>query len=358
MEAGQHSQNSHPVYSDEIDLLQLCADLWQKRTLITLITFIVLAFGVSYAYMAPELYKAEARLLSPAVSSLSELTVVSELTEVANVSPEKAFRLTNQYLASMEVKRALLNSPVIAGYIEQEFPGEAEFEKLESLSEAMLVLLPDEKKKRYSTEVSVEWHDSGQAAELVNAWVDLAMKGARDELLKNTRVALKYEIRLVDEKIETKKRLALSKLNTELLKLREAKIIAAQNGLVEPVDITTESFVTNKPIFANVMELRALYLLGSKALSAEIGVLEHRRESVEDYMSDLAQMKEHRMKLGQSTLEANLVMTASIDAVALPPETRFKPKRMLIMLVSLVIGVVVGFFVALIVDGLEKKRSI
>ncbi|MEH6633813.1 MAG: hypothetical protein V7776_23745, partial [Halopseudomonas aestusnigri] len=259
---------------------------------------------------------------------------------------------------STEVKKALLNSPVIAGYIEQAFPGKTEFEKLESLSKAMVVLLPDAKKKINSTEVSVEWHDSGQAAELVNAWVDLAMKGARDELLKNARVALKYEIRLVDEKIETKKRLALSQLDTELLRLGEAKIIAVQNGLIEPAALTTEIFVTNNPVFTNVMELRALYLLGSKALMAEIGTLERRRKSLEGYIPGLAVLKEKRMALEQAAQEAFLVRTANVDARAMPSDKRVKPKRTLIILVSLVIGVIVGFFVAALVISVEKRKTV
>ncbi len=357
MEPGQNSHNSHPSYGDEIDLYQLCADLWQKRTLIMLITLTILACGAGYAYFSPEVYKAEARLLPAPVSSLSELTAVSELTEVANISPSKAFELTNQYLESTEVKKALLNSPAIAGYINHAFPESTELDKLVSLSKIMVVLFPDIKKKRNSTEVSIEWHDPVQAAELVNTWVELGMNGARSELITNIRVSLEDKVEKVSEKIEMKKRLALSQLDIELLKLKEAKRIADQNGLVNPVGRTTESLVTNKPFFTNVMELRSLYLLGSKALSSEIEILGRRRGSIEGYIPDLAGLKEHRMKLEQIVLEEGTVLTANIDARAVPPEKRLKPKRRVIMLVSLVLGTMVGFFVALIVVSVEKRKA-
>jgi LPS O-antigen subunit length determinant protein (WzzB/FepE family) len=357
MEPRQYSQNSHPVYSDEIDLLQLCADLWQKRALIMLITFVVLAFGVSYAYMSPEVYKAEARLLPPPESSLSELTKVSGLAGVPSVSPQRAFQLTGQYLESMEVKRILLNSPVIAGYIEQAFPGKTEFEKLELLSKRMIVLLPDEKKKKNSTVVSVEWHDSGQAAELVNTWVELSMKSVQDELVTNIRVSLKNRIQLANKEIGEKKRLALSQMEMELLKLREAKIIADQNALVGPVDLTTESFVTNNPIFANVMELRALYLLGSKALVAEIGTLDSRRGNLEGYMPGFFELKERQMVLKKAAQDTYLMMPAKVDFRAVPSDKKVSPKRTLIILVSLAIGVIVGFFVALIIKSMEAREK-
>lgn len=357
MEPGQNSHSSHLAYDDEIDLFQLCTDLWQKRGLITFVALAVLACGVSYSYLAPEVYKAEALLLPPPASSLSELTAVSELTEVANVSPSRAFNLTNQYLASMEVKRALLNSPAISGYIGHAFPESTELEKLEELSKIMGVFLPDIKTKRNSTEVSIEWHDPVQAAELVNTWVELGANGARSELIKDVQVSLKDKIEKIGEKIESKKRLVLSQLDIELLKLKEAKKIADRNGLVDPVDLATESLVTNRPFFTNVMELRALYLLGSKALSSEIETLERRRENFEGYIPDLATLQELRMRLERVAIEEGLVWTVSIDARAVPPEERVKPKRTLIMLVSLVLGTMVGLFVALIVVSVEKRKA-
>jgi len=185
----------------------------------------------------------------------------------------------------------------------------------------------------------------------------LAIDGARDELITNVRVALKDKIKSINEEIETKKRLALSQLDIELLQLKDAKMVADQNGWLEPVNIVTENLVTDKPSYANVMDLRSLYLLGSRALLAEIVALERRRENVESYISDLAQLKEQRTRLKQVALEADSVLTANIDARAVPPEERLKPKRTMIMLVSLVLGVMVGFFVAIIVVSVEKRKA-
>ena len=357
MEPVQNTHNSQLAYDDEIDLFQICADLWQKRVLITLVALAVLACGVSYAYWAPEVYKAEARLLPAPVSSLSELTAVDDLIWNDRVSPGGAFDLTNQYLASMEVKKALLNSPTIAEYIDDAFPESTERDKLASLSKRMVVLLPNIKKKRSSTEVSIEWHDPVQAAELVNTWVELAMNGARSELITNARGSLDDEIEKVSEKIKVKEALVLSQLSIELLKLADAKKIAVKNGLVDPVDLATESLVTDRSFLTNVMELRSLYLLGSKALSSEIEILEKRKEGFDKYDPALTELKEHRMSLERIVLEEGLVLTANIDARAVPPEARLKPKRTMIMLVSVFLGTMVGFFVALIVVSVEKRKA-
>jgi chain length determinant protein (polysaccharide antigen chain regulator) len=221
----------------------------------------------------------------------------------------------------------------------------------------MVVLLPDIKKNRNSTEVSIEWHDPAQAAELVNTWVELGMNGARTEFITNIQVSLNDKIEKVGEKIEIKKRLALSQLEMERLKLVEAQKIADQVGLVNPVDLATENLVTNKPFFANVMELRSLYLLGSSALSSEIETLGHRMERVEEYIPSLAALNEQRMSLERVVLDESLIWTASIDARAEPPEERLQPKRSMIMLASLVLGVLISFFVVALVISIEKRKA-
>ncbi|MEH6633830.1 MAG: GNVR domain-containing protein, partial [Halopseudomonas aestusnigri] len=99
------------------------------------------------------------------------------------------------------------------------------------------------------------------------------------------------------------------------------------------------------------------YLLGSKALASEIETLGRRRESFEVYIPDLAELKEYRMSLEQVVLNEGLVWTANIDARAVPPEERLKPKRTMIMLVSLVLGVMMGVFVALILLSVERRKG-
>lgn len=356
METEHHSRNNAPAYSDEIDLFQLCADLWRKRVLIMLCTVAVLACGVGYAYLAPEVYKAEASLLPPPASSLAELTAanqyrvtpsLSPLEAVFEVSPKDAFDLTNRYLGSAEVKRKLINSPVFVKSVDGASPKAAELK--------MSVSLPNVKKQRNHTVVSIELHYAGQAAELVNEWIEIAMQGARDELVENTRVALQEKIKTIDQQIEVKKKHGLSQLDAELLQLREAKIIADKSGFLEPVDIATENLVTGNRSHTNVMRLRSLYLVGSRVLSAEIEALESRREKGEGY-TGLDQLELQLVALQQITLNPDLVKTAKVDLRAVPPEGSIKSKRTLIMLVSLVLGAMVGIFVALISQGMEKRR--
>ncbi|MEH6466137.1 MAG: Wzz/FepE/Etk N-terminal domain-containing protein [Porticoccus sp.] len=362
-------QEPYPSYPDEIDLFQLCADLWRKRVLIMLCAVAFLACGVGYAYWAPEVYKAEVRLLPPPAYSLSQLAVTIEVSPnavdafsrmevVAKVSPAEAFALTMRSLGAVGLKKELLNSPVFSGYIDKAFPEESEPMKLDKLSKLMSVSFPNVKQKKNHMMASIQWQDPDQAAELVNAWVDLAMQHAKDDLIKNAGVSLQREIRAVERQIAAKKKLALKQLDTELRRLREAKEIADQLGLLDPIDLATEGLVIKGPNASNVMGLRSLYFLGSKALFAELDVLDRRRAHVEEYVAGLIGLEEKLSGLQGITIDQDLVKTARIDAPALPPERRIKPKRIMVMLGSLVFGVMVGLFVALIDVGLERRKIV
>ena len=344
-------QESYPTYPDEIDLFQLCADLWRKRALILLCTLAVLACGVGYAYWAPEVYKAEARLLPPPVHSLSPLAVAT------GVSPDEAYALTQQYLGAVGLKKELLDSPVFAGYIDKAFPEATELEKLDELSKLMSVSLPNVKQNK-SLVVSIQWQDPGQAAELVNAWVGIAMQHAKDDLSRNAGVLLQRKISALERQINVKKQLALRQLDSELSKLQDAKVIADEIGLIKPSELSTGRVMAGIQDSINVMSLRSLYLLGSEALSAEIDALERRRGSAGDYVAGLVSLEEKLAELQSITIDSELVKTAKIDAAALPPEKRIKPKRMLVILGSLVLGAMVGMFVALVQVSLERRKTV
>lgn len=344
-------QESYPTYPDEIDLFQLCAHLWRKRALILLCTLAVLACGVGYAYWAPEVYKAEARLLPPPAHSLSPLAVATD------VSPDEAYALTQQYLGSIDLKKELLNSPVFAGYIDKAFPEATEFKMLNKLSKLMSVSRPDVKQNKNHIMVSVQWQDPGQAAELVNAWVDLAMQHAKDDLIKNAGVLLQRKTSALERQVEVKKELALGQLDSELSWLREAKMIADEIGLTKPLELSAERVMVGVQDSINVMSLRSLYLLGSESLSAEIDALDRRRESAGNYVAGLTGLEEKLAELQSITIDPELVKTAKIDASALPPEKRIKPKRILIILASLVVGIIVGVFVTLTLLSVERRKG-
>ena len=375
MDTGQNHNNRLFAHFDEVDMLQLCVDLWRKRGFIILCTISVLACGLGYVCWTPQVYKAEVHLLPPPLSFLSELTAVDRITQedifdqtshstlvppsyIAKLedgdcykaSPAvAAFDLTNQYLGRVEVKKSLLNSSVLDEYIGKT--------PLNSTELKMSVSLPDAKKRRNYTVVSIEDYHPERAAKLVNTWADLAMLGARDELVRNAQVALQKKIKKVDVQIEVKKKEALLQLDTELLQLKEARKIADNIGFHEPVDLASKVLMMRGSGLVNVMGLRSLYLIGSNALSIEIDTLENRKVTGLENVPGLHQLEEQRAILQGVILAIDSIQTAKIDFRAIPPKESIKPKRTLIIMAFFILGLMFGVFVALILLSVEKYKG-
>jgi len=328
--------------SEEIDLLELCAGIWRRRLLIVLCAFIGLAFGVAYAFLAPQVYRAEVRLYPPSTASLAELA------SVAAVSPERAFALTNQYLRSTTVKRRLLNHPEVGELIDARYPDASENTRLEHLREAMKAVLPDARKGVEFTNVVFEWSDGDHAAQLANTWVALALSLSQAELLEDVLVEQSRQIDSIDNRIVAKKSLALYQIENELLQLQDAFIIAKKNNFIEPVSLTTENLVAHNGKLSNVMVLRSLYLLGSRALSAEIEVLERRKRDPEAYIAELVLLKEEKTALEGIVPNPDKVVAANVDVAATPPEKAYRPRKMLVMAASLIFGGLAGLLFVMV----------
>jgi len=298
--------------------------------MILLFTLVVILFGSCYALLAPKTYKAEVRLLPPPAASLSGLKKTIE------VSPDEAFFLTNRMLDSIRVKKKLFSE-----YIEKKYPKVSD----EDVFMEMAISFPNEKNNRGYTEVSFEWDDPEQAAIIVNKWVELALMLSREQLVKDAKSNISERIEHVKNKISAKENVAKAQIDSELLQLREAREIAEKNNIIDPIDVATR-VVTNNESYANVMDLRSLYLLGRKALSAEIAVLERRKEQPESYVPGMAILKEELGRLVEISIEPDLVKTAMVDTWALTPNTWIMPDEIKIISASTVLGLLVGMMVA------------
>lgn len=298
----------------------------------------VMTLGVGYAYLSPEVYRAEVRLLPPSTASLSGLKGVIELT------PSVAFSLTNSMLDSVGIKNKLISFCQEKGFTESP-------EK--NFLHVLKLTFPNGQKNRNYTEVAIEWYEPNQAALILNKWVELALMAARKQLVEDAESVIDEQIENAKNKISAKERLALEQIKGEVIQLREAKEIADQNGLVDPIDVSTR-LVTGNQAYANVMELRSLYLMGSKALSAEIMVLERRSEEPQSYVPGIAQLKEQIERLQGVNIEQGAVETGIVDSWATPPESWIAPKRAGIIIASAIFGALLGLACALVSISMDK----
>jgi LPS O-antigen subunit length determinant protein (WzzB/FepE family) len=264
-----------------------------------------------------------------------------------------AFKLVKRHLVSPSTFLGLVRDSNFTAIFNKAFHGLADSEKARMLSQRAKVIPPARKSESEFITAKLEWQDSKQAVKLTNAWVAFAVEAAKNELIKVSLLAVKREIEEIDLAIQVKKESARIQIDNELLRLKEVKSIADK--------IDTRSIAGNDilpaviPEYANVRNMRALYLIGSEALEAEIRVLESRRNRADFDIPDLLKLEEQKAKLKSILL--NVGNVNPVSEYTLPAESgqRVSPSFKLIFVLSVLFGLTLGLILATIKIGFDNR---
>ena len=107
---------------------------------------------------------------------------------------------------------------------------------------------------------------------------------------------------------------------------------------------------------ADYIDRNQAYLRGSKALQAQISVLEQ-RESDDAFIPGVRELEARLSTLKEVAIEDEQAKVARISSAAQPPHQPIKPKRMLIVAVGIVLGGMLGVFAALIRVAIRNRKA-
>jgi chain length determinant protein (polysaccharide antigen chain regulator) len=340
---------------DEIDLFDLIDDIWDHKIWVFIGLFFTLVLAGLYLFKATPVYQAEAKVKSATANDLIEFSR-PQLKDIYSLDVEGAFSSAKSALLSTgyrkefyELKldqiKTVPNSYNEALSLEQNFFG---FSGLFSISAS------GNKDAEPHVQLSLKYSDPKMASTLLNDFVEYALfrrlRDSYDTMLAkiNGRIeSLNYQASIMREKYMGDKA-------RRILELKEATAIAIAVGQSNPVYRNMDLVGGKEP---------PLYMLGSKAIKAEIKALESR----EGIAKDLARGEDHfivglpKILVEIEALQAlevdfSKIHLARIDQVAVVPVKPIKPRKLLIMALALVGGVFVGLFMALIVAAYGKHK--
>lgn len=329
MEPRQNFQNKSPNYSDEINLFHLCSDLWHKRALILIFMVAALVCGASYAYFSPTVYKADVHIY-PSIS---------------DDGPVGAFDLLNQFLKPESVAAEILKNPELDDIIESAFSGVTRSSKIKFLSGQMTVRFLNAKRSVKHTIVSFKWNDADQAAQLVDAWIGVSVSKADGILKERELLDRNKTIRNIDYLIDVKRKFAIMQIDNEIIQLKNAKIIADNLGISGVFNRGAVGVLPDITEYANVRDLRSLYLVGSNALDLEIKALELRNESGGLYVPGVTELQLERLLLLDKNVGQEPRIAARVNISNSPVVKKHGPKHIVVIVASLFLGLVLGVMV-------------
>ena len=348
------SEELKPTYQDdEIDLFELIETLWKEKVLIILFTVVAAMGGTGYAFLATPTYEAEVRLLLPSSKDVAELNKLSGAPYVANAnasfSPAMVFERFVQNLESSSLLKEFLTRPEVLTFYNPE--GQPISRVWKGFSESLVVSKPG--KNSNATTLKVALSDPVLTADFANAFVDLALSNTKADLISDFQEELSQSKDRITATLDSRKQTYVSQIETELAKLREAKLIASKIG-IERQESVDRLVGTDENLMVD--EMRRLYRLGTVAISAEIDAMQARMKD-ESLIPGLVSLQQQLAYLDSISLDSDKIRPALVDLAAVEPLSPIKPKKSLILALSVVLGGMVGVMFVLIRSAVRNRKA-
>ncbi len=343
------------VNDDEIDLFDLIDDIWSHKRWVFIGLFTTLILAGLYLFKATPIYQTKSKIKSATASDLIEISR-PQLADIFTIDVKGAFSsaqvalLSTEYLKDFYQLR-LDEIKVIPGIYNEGLTLEQNFNQM---SQQFSVKTSGTKDSEPFVEVSLKSPEPELATGMLNKYVEYALSRGLKDIYDTMQSKVSGRIEALNYKADIMREGYLGDKARRILELKEAAVIAVAIGQVDPV-------YRNMDLMGG--QVPPLYMLGSKAIKAEIKALESR----ELIAKDLPRGEDHFIKglpaillevdsLKALKVDLNKIHLARVDELAVMPVKPIKPRKLLIMALALVAGLFVGLFMALIVAAYGKHK--
>lgn len=340
------------AYDDEIDLFELFQTLWDQKGLITAITGLVTAMGVVFAVMMPPVYQTEARLLPPLAQdvqafniSLMDATMDGQVRkDLLSLSPNQVYSQLQTNLNSVSLRRMFFETSISASLDPN--PEQTPFNRFDKHFNQNLSVASASGRNADTSQVTVQLEGSNpeQIAQWINEFIEYSAQLTKQDLIQQAELVLTNEVQKLADEIDSKRTLAQSRREDRIATLKEALVIAKAMGLSTPM------------IDQAANQLNMEYMRGTRSIEAEINVLKN-RTSDDPFISDMRNLQERIAFLQGIKINPDTIQIVRVDQAAEVPTSAIKPNKKLIAAVALVLGGMLGVFIALIRSAVRKRRQ-
>ncbi len=351
--------------NDEIDLIELFRTLWKQKAKIALVTAATtLAAGI-YAFTAEEVWTSKAVITAPKASDMGEFYQLAQNLERnapmvttpdgVQIKTEDAKQLQFANLQSNVFKefKDTLNSvderrKFVAGtdfYKEKTKGKPAQEQKriLKEITEKNIQYTPaDDVKKTFDT-IALSADTSKQSQILLQKYITSVntkvVKNNEIELtilLNKFRQDLGAEAKTLEAGAEDMLRLQIKNVSDALAQAKEMNLVETSVNL--PTEISDST----------------MYLLGTKALSAKLVSLKASEPTLTKRYFDIQQQL---TTLNKIKVEAVAGQVFGFIDMPDEPVTKDKPKRVLILVLGVIVGLVFGALYALMLLFIHKEND-
>lgn len=348
----QKQVSPHDSPSDEIDLRDLVLTLWRSRLLIIVTTLVVLFGAAAYAFLSTPVYETQAQTLPPPASGLESYNTAHQMTgpaaegvaqktritdAIPALNPSEAYQLFLRHASSVSLRQEFFQDHYLP--YASESPGEAEQAGLwRRFNSDLTITLPRRPEDNNLMRMTLQGEDAQLIAEWLNTYLDMAIARTQAEFAENLSSAVNQRRSSLEQQTATLRAGKHKEREHEIARLEEALALAESIGLEQPP--TAGNLITS-------YSGETTYMRGATALRSELELLRNRK-SDDAFIPELPAILKRLELLDNIDLSPTSIQVATVDEPARIPQQPIKPRKALILALGLVLGGMLGIFIALI----------
>ena len=341
---------------DTIDFYDLWITLRNRKWLVFAVTVVAALGAIVYALQIQRIYKVEAMLLPPKAKDVQLVDVLGiiegnreKITGI--LASDTVFSKFKQNLNSLTVHKKFILEHGLLEHLAPDRTAETRNEDI-YLGFAEQIRLEE---KKGITFLSIELHDAELGTKWVNDLIKFVDKETIVMLVEDTQNSIVNEIRDIEYKIASKRQMAKTRREDQIVRYTEAAKIAASLGIKRRVDAT--NIIQNTQMNVDIATATTpLYYLGEEALMTEIAILRSRK-SDDPFISGLRDMQEKLALLRSIKIDKETLKAVHVDQPAFPPKYAIRPNRKKIVSIATVVGLFSGIFLAFFIEFVQNQRK-
>lgn len=354
---------NQPVNSsqDEISLIDIVTIIINGKCLLAGVALLTTLIAIVYAFMATPYYEAKAFVASPTQKDVQILLSNDLFEDNSNLSTNQIY---SEFLDALNLRKNLkefynLNN-LYEGYVgelglDEGKPIEIFEEHFVSKLKVSLPKLKDSSEKIKQVQLSFEYYEPEQAAELLNKYISYVSSNYKQKIVDTFVSERDDQVNKLNLDIESKRASYKVRINDRITELEESGRIAESLGISNFGESMGKSQHASGVDVLLSTDETPLYMRGTKAISAELSALKARKD-FDPFINGLRDLQERVINLKQKELTVNDFKVVSVEQLAVGPADKVKPKKAIIILGGLVFGLFLGLFIVFIAAAYKSVQ--
>ena len=336
---------------DEISLVDIVRLFLRRKKIIFGITVLVVCIGLIYAFSSKRVYEVETILLPPSHEDIQPLSVLDENKVNSNsvyesfISNANSRQLRKKFFDEYKLLESISNisMPVLTSKDVNDI--------FESFSKILIVKTD---KKSENTRISLEGTDDKKLGDWLDSFIVMVNEETKKQLIRDIQANLDSKIKNINTSIASKRSNYKKRREDELGRLEEALQIALNLGIRDYNNVN--SLTSNNNNLSIYMQDKKIYMQGTRVLQAEIMALKNRK-SDDIYIEGLRDLQEQLTRLETIAIDKDKLQTVIVDKKAVVNVEPIRPKRLLIVILSLILGGILGIFTVFILEFISNLKK-